>query len=158
MDLSDFDRACMDRAIELANAAGTQNNLPIGAVISLNGQIISEGQNSIWQPEVSLHRHAEMQALIGLPLALRSRAPAMTLYTTLEPCLMCMGAILLHKIGRVIFGAYDPFGGANMVGGSLPPYFKNQLTRTEWIGPACSLECDPLFERIKFIEQQKGAL
>lgn len=157
MTYSDFDRVCMLRAIELANEAGVQNNLPIGAVISLDGHIIAEGQNAIWQPEMSLHRHAEMQALISIPLELRKRAPEMVLYTTLEPCLMCMGAILLHKIGRVVFGANDSFGGANVVSESLPPFFKNQLAHTQWDGPAFPNECDPLFQRILALEQRKGA-
>jgi tRNA(Arg) A34 adenosine deaminase TadA len=127
-------------------------NLPIGR-ISLGEVIIAEGKNAIWQPDLSLHRHAEMEALASIPLELRGRAPDMVLYTTLEPCLMCMGAILLYKIGKVIFGSSDPIGGANVVIGSLPPYFKDRLSKTDWIGPAFTEECDPLFQRIIDLEK-----
>ena len=72
----------------------------------------------------------------------------MTLYTTLEPCLMCMGAILIHRVGRVVFGSGDSRGGASHVFGHLPPVFAERLQAMEWIGPALPAECDELFETV----------
>lgn len=147
----------MRKAIKLAFEAEGQKNLPIGAVIRLDGEIIAEGKNAIWFPEFSLHRHAEIEALRNVPDDLwQQHARDMTLYTTLEPCLMCMGAILLHRIGRVIYGSSDDYGGAGTVIGHMPPYFEKQLFKTEWIGPAYPEECDPLYERLKLMESERS--
>ena len=70
----------------------------------------------------------------------------MTLYTTLEPCLMCFGAILLHRIGRVVFGSHDNHGGASRVFGHLPPYFETELQALEWVGPVLPQVCDELYQ------------
>jgi len=142
-------------AIMQANEASREGNLPIGAVIALDGEIVVRGKNSIWKPVTDLTRHAEMEALRGLPSQLRSRCREMTLYTTLEPCLMCAGAILLHQIGRVVYGATDPNGGVGSCLDALPPYFKHELSRMQWIGPALSSECDPLYARSLGMEQQR---
>ena len=123
-------------------------NLPIGAVIVLNGVVIARGMNTIWQPSIDLIRHAEMEALRNIPLHLRANCQEMTLFTTLEPCLMCAGAILLHQVGRLVFGASDPHGGVGACLGSLPPYFKYELSRCQWHGPALPEACDPLYLRV----------
>ena len=69
----------------------------------------------------------------------------MTLYTTLEPCLMCAGAILLHRIDRVVFGATDGYGGFGTVVDRLPPFFAEEYARATWIGPARCDDCDSLY-------------
>jgi tRNA(adenine34) deaminase len=80
----------------------------------------------------------------------------MTLYTTLEPCVMCAGAILLHRMGRLVFGATDPHGGAGTCLGDLPFYFREQLAHMQWCGPGLPEECDPLFHRtMELVEQVK---
>lgn len=153
MELSEFDRICFQRAVELAKEAHAAGNLPIGAVIAFQGEIIGEGRNAIWSPELSLSRHAEMEAMRSVPAEMWQHAPDMALYTTLEPCLMCMGAILLHGIGRILYGSTDPYGGACTVVDSLPQFFKEQLAHTEWIGPAFPEACDPLYDIIKSLEK-----
>ena len=155
MSISDFDRRCFDEAVNLTLDAEGKGNLPIGAVISLGGKIIARGQNAIWTPNLSLSRHAEMEALTAIPGVLKERTPEMTLYTTLEPCLMCFGAILLHQIGRVLFGSEDGFGGASTVIRSMPPFFTNRYSAIKWSGPAYPEVCDPLYERIKSLENMK---
>ncbi len=152
MSFTDFDRDCVQRAIELAKTAGTRGNLPIGAVISLDGEIVAQGANCILAPVPSAARHAEMEALAALPVHLRRRGAEMTLYTTLEPCLMCLGAILLHRIGRVVYGSADPYGGGGVSITRLPTFFAERFAETEWVGPAFPAECDPLYARIKAIE------
>ncbi|MBN1965290.1 MAG: nucleoside deaminase [Anaerolineae bacterium] len=148
MQLTEADITFFERAIQLAHAAEAQGNLPIGAVICYEGRIIAEGQNTIWQPVFNANRHAEIEALRSVPPNLWPHADAMTLHTTLEPCMMCTGAILLHRIGRVLYGTADHFGGASMVIGHMPAYFEAQIAETAWIGPAYPARCDPLHERV----------
>jgi tRNA(adenine34) deaminase len=150
------DTAFLQEAIQLAEEAERGGNLPIGALIVFEYQIVARGANAIWQPTVELTRHAEMEALRSLPPHLRARGEGLTLYTTLEPCLMCAGAILLHRIGRLVFGSTDPNGGTAACLQSLPPYFRDQFSRTEWIGPALPAECDPLYRRLQQIERRDG--
>ncbi len=122
-------------AVKVAHQAELSGNLPIGAVILLDGQVIARGANSIWKPELALTRHAEMEAMRAVPADLWARSREMTLYTTLEPCVMCAGAILLHRLGRLVFGATDPHGGAGTCLGDLPFYFREQLAHMQWCGP-----------------------
>jgi len=148
MYLSPFDRACFQRAIELALDAESRGNLPIGAVIALDGRIIAEGQNAIWSPEFNANRHAEVEALRHVPQEHWTSSRRMTLYTTLEPCVMCLGAILLHRICRVLYGTADGYGGAGMIRGHMPVFFEQAIACTEWYGPAFPGGCDPLFARV----------
>jgi tRNA(adenine34) deaminase len=155
MIASDQDTTYLRRAIRLAREAERKGNLPIGALVCLDGEILGEGKNSIWRPAVDLTRHAEMEALRSVPERLWSRSREMTLYTTLEPCLMCAAAILLYQIGRLVFGASDPYGGAGVAVPSLPPYFREQFSRVEWTGPALPAECDPLYARARELERAR---
>jgi tRNA(adenine34) deaminase len=128
----------------LARDARQAGNLPIGAVITLDGEIVAEGKNTIWAPVPAPNRHAEIEALEALPPDLRARAGEMTLYTTLEPCMMCLGAILVYRIGRVVFGAYDLRGGCSCTLSHMPPAFENLFTGVEWVGPTLLHGCDEL--------------
>jgi tRNA(adenine34) deaminase len=94
-----------------------------------------------------------MEAMRSVPADMLQHAPDMVLCTTLEPCLMCMGAILLHGIGRILYGSADPYGGACTVVNSLPQFFREQLSHSEWLGPAYPETCDPLYEVIKSLEK-----
>ena len=82
----------------------------------------------------------------------------MSLYTTLEPCLMCTGAILLHHIGRVIYGSSDDYGGASVVIGRMPTYFEEEVSKIEWIGPAYPQGCDELYERVMILVEKRRDL
>jgi tRNA(adenine34) deaminase len=73
----------------------------------------------------------------------------MTCYTTLEPCVMCFGAVVLHRIGRVVFGAKDPRGGALALLGHLPRDVGGEIAHVEWIGPLRPDLCDPLSTRAR---------
>jgi len=144
-------RSYLEAAMSLAEQAEHLGNLPIGAVIVLDERIIARGMNSIWKPQQELTRHAEMEALRAVPQELWPRAREMALYTTLEPCLMCAGAILLHGLGSLIFASSDPYGGAGSCFGALPAYFSEQLSLIRWEGPALSSSCDILYQRIRKI-------
>jgi tRNA(adenine34) deaminase len=150
------DQDHLSRAIELAHEAGSIGNLPIGVVICLDDEIVAEGKNAIWVPRFEPYRHAELEALRALPANLSDRLKQMTLYTTLEPCVMCAGAILLHQIGRVVFGAADDYGGLGVGYDRLPPYFAEQYSLATWIGPVPSKECELLRERIRELERERG--
>ena len=143
----------MTQAIQLALLAEKEGKLPVGAVISLKGDIVAKGKSAIWIPKFDATRHAEMEALRAIPSDLWKFAGEMSLYTTFEPCLMCFGSILLHRIGRVVYGSADNYGGASSVSPNLPPFFKERLSKTEWIGQIMSKECDPLHERLLALEE-----
>ena len=134
-------------AVELALKAEEQGNMPVGAVIVLDGAIIAEGPNALLVPDFHPGRHAEMEALKQVPVELWPRAQEMTCYTTLEPCCMCFGSLLLHGIGRVVFGAIDKKGGSHVLLPHLPEYYKDSDKVFEWIGPLQPDICDPLYER-----------
>lgn len=158
MDILESDILFFQRAIRLAGKAEKQNNLPIGAVISFEGKIVAEGKNAIWYPTFNPNRHAEIEALRQVPEKLWEYSRRMTLYTTLEPCLMCTGAILLHRVGRVLYGCADDYGGASQVFGHMPTYFEEEASKIKWLGPAYPEECDKLFERVMVLVEKRRAL
>lgn len=141
-EFSDSDRAHMRRAIQLALEAEAQGNLPIGCVISYDGQQVAEGKNAIWAPEFNPIRHAEIEALLAVPRELWEQSRKITLYTTLEPCIMCAAAILQHGVGRVCFGSTDEYGGAGYMFGHMSPYFEEEIHKLEWSGPVMPEACD----------------
>jgi tRNA(adenine34) deaminase len=145
----------LNRAVQLAHEARQAGNLPIGAVIILDGKVVAEGKNTIWEPTLAPNRHAEIEVLEALPPELRARAGEMTLYTTLEPCLMCLGAILVYHVGRVVFGAYDSRGGSSCVLGHMPPAFERIFEEVEWIGPALPQVCDGLSEEVTVLVEER---
>jgi tRNA(adenine34) deaminase len=107
-----IDQGFMEAALELARQAATLDEVPVGAVVVLDGEIVGRGCN---QP-ISRHdptAHAEIMALRDAATRLGNyRLPGATLYVTLEPCIMCAGAIMHARIARVVFGARDPKTGA----------------------------------------------
>lgn len=135
------------RAIRVALEAERRGNLPVGAIVTLGGEVIAEAGSSILTPFYHPGRHAETEALRRVPAELWPRGREMTCYTTLEPCVMCFGALLLHGVGRVVFGARDREGGAGALLGHLPRYYAGGEGVPEWVGPVASHECDELYER-----------
>ena len=135
------------RAVELALEAERRGNRPIGAVITIDGRTISEAGNAVLKPRYHPGRHAEMEALARVPVELWPRSREMICYTTLEPCLMCFGALLLHGVGQVVFGARDAEGGAGYILSHLPQYYADTRLVPAWTGPVLSELCDPLYHR-----------
>ena len=137
------------RAVELALDAERRGNVPVGAVITLDDAVIAEAGNALLVPVYHPGRHAEMEALRRVEVERWPRAREMTCYTTLEPCMMCMGALLLHGIGRVVFGAHDPQGGAGAALAHLPAYYANGAAPVPaWVGPVLPEVCDELYARV----------
>ena len=116
MPFTDFDTECMQRALALAREAAAAGEVPVGAVLVREGEVLGEGRNQpIAQHDASAH--AEMVALRAAGRAAENyRLPGSTLYVTLEPCPMCAGALVHARVERVVFAAADPRTGA---GGSV---------------------------------------
>lgn len=124
--------------------------MPIGAVVTLGGAVVAEAGNALLVPHYHPGRHAEIEALARVPAELWARGREMTCYTTLEPCVMCMGALLLHGVGRVVFGARDTEGGAGVVLPHLPEYYaRGAAPVPEWVGPLMPELCEPLYRCAK---------
>lgn len=106
-----MDEMFMQEAINQANLAKEKNEVPIGAVIVLHGEVIATGYN-VRETEQSTLSHAELSAIQEANKKIGSwRLEDCTLYVTLEPCPMCAGAIVQSRIKRVVFGAFDPKAG-----------------------------------------------
>ena len=102
----------MGKAIAQARKAEAIGEVPIGAVVVKDGAVISRGHN-LRESRQDPAAHAEMIAIRKAAKKLSSwRLTGSTLYVTLEPCTMCMGAVILSRLDRVVFGSYDPKGGA----------------------------------------------
>jgi len=102
------DEDYMRRALELAARAGAEGEVPVGALVVLDGAIAGEGWN---RPIAAADptAHAEIQALRSAAAKTRNyRLTGATLYVTLEPCDMCVGAMFHARIARAVFGATDP--------------------------------------------------
>jgi tRNA(adenine34) deaminase len=102
------DEEYMRRALELARRAQAEGEVPVGAVVVLEGRIAGEGWN---RPVAACDptAHAEIQALRSASEAQKNyRLTGATLYVTLEPCDMCVGAMFHARIARAVYGATDP--------------------------------------------------
>lgn len=141
--LSDADLTGMNQAIEFARQGGAIGEVPVGAVVTLNGRIVSSAHNETIA-ERDLTRHAEVIAIRrAMEATGDDRLDQATLYITLEPCAQCAGAIVLARISRVMFGAYDPKAGmAGSVGDLLRHSKLNH--RPEVRGGAMEEECAAL--------------
>jgi tRNA(adenine34) deaminase len=114
----------MMHAISLAHRAQNEGEVPVGAVIVLDGNMVGEG----WNQNITLcdpSAHAEIVALRDAGQKLKNhRLPGCVLYVTLEPCAMCVGAMIHARLERVLFGATDPktgaLGGAYNLPGAHP--------------------------------------
>jgi tRNA(adenine34) deaminase len=108
----DEDLVWMGEALLLAKRAGLEEEVPIGAVIVKDGEIVGRG----WNRNIGLNdpsAHAEIMAMRDAGKALGNhRLPGCSLYVTLEPCPMCAGAMIHARLARVIYGADDPKTGA----------------------------------------------
>jgi tRNA(adenine34) deaminase len=152
---SPSDLAGMEAALRLARAASVREEVPVGAVVVADGEVLAEAHNE------TVHRcdptaHAELLALQrALQKVGEDRLPMATLYVTLEPCAQCAGAIVLAKVGRVVFGAYDSRGG---MAGSVYDLLRNPRTnhRPEVMGGLMAHECGELLKR--FFLVRRGAL
>jgi len=140
----------MERALFLAKEAAKNGEVPVGAVVVKDGKIIGEGQNRREKEKTPL-AHAELEALHNAARALGDwRLSGCELYVTLEPCAMCSGAIILSRIEKLVFGAYDETGGGVLGNQNTFENFKNKV---QIVGGYMENECQTVltdfFEKLR---------
>ena len=120
----------MREALAEAEAAGEAGQLPIGAVLVLEGEVVSRGQNRHLERRTQL-AHAELEALYEGGEAAWSRHADCVLYTTVEPCPMCLGAVVMADIPHVVFAAHDRGGGIGARVIETIPYIRGHVETFE---------------------------
>jgi len=143
MKQAELDRQFMQQALEQAGLAALAGEVPVGAVMVRDGEVISKAFNKpITNHDPSAH--AEMLALRQAALSEENyRLPGTTLYVTLEPCTMCAGAMLHARVDRIVFGAKDPKTGA--AGSVLDVFSSKQINHQTVIeGGMMAEECGQL--------------
>lgn len=145
------DNYWMRKALLLAEKAEAQGEVPVGALIVFDDEVIAEGYNN----PITTHdptSHAEIEAIRSAGVSLKNyRLSGATLYVTLEPCVMCAGAIIHARIGRLVYGAKDPkAGAAGSLFDLLPPdnRFNHKLEVTSGVmSLQCSAQLSSFFKR-----------
>lgn len=137
------DETFMRLALDEAMAALKRGDRPIGAVIVHNGAVVSQGSNAFHSARSDI-AHAELAAILASAPFLQSHGSECTVYTTCEPCPMCIGAIVMANIRQVVFGMPD-----NYTGGRLTlecnSYMRDRIHRYD--GGLLEEECIELFRR-----------
>ena len=152
------DQEWMARAIELAAKAASENEIPVGAIVVLNDEIIGEGYNApifLCDPTA----HAEIQAIrMACKNMNNYRLPGATLYVTLEPCSMCAGAMVHARIDRVIYAATEPKSGiVESQGQFFEAPFLNHKVRVE-SGVLAEVASSQLTQFFQYRREQKKKL
>lgn len=129
-------------ALEEAQAALEAGDIPVGAVIVHGTDVVARGRNAIESREDDLH-HAEHHAISQIPNFLWRHRRQCTLYSTLEPCALCVGAAVYSAIDRLVWGAPDPLCGTARMIESVPYYRKKRLVT---FGGVLGEECQALLE------------
>lgn len=145
------DKEFMRKALDLAKQAAAEGEVPVGAVVVKDGNVIATGRNRREGAHNAL-AHAEMEALNGACAALGGwRLSGCTLYVTLEPCPMCAGAIINARVDRVVYGADDPKAGSC---GSLTnlfhlPYNHSPAVERGVLGEDCAAVLKEFFKKLR---------
>lgn len=136
------DEEYMQQALKEAQKAFDAGEVPVGAIIIMNGQVIARSHNQVELLNDST-AHAEILSLTTAFNSLGSKyLPEATLYVTLEPCLMCCGALYWSKIGKLVYGAADEKNGYRKTAGSKNPFHP----KTEIISGILKDECAQLMK------------
>jgi tRNA(adenine34) deaminase len=147
MDLTD--EYFMNEALKQAKTAFEANEVPVGAVVVWGNKIIARGYNQVERLNDST-AHAEMIALTSAFNTLASKyLPEATLYVTVEPCLMCSGALYWSKVSRIVYGAEDIKNGYRKTTGENWPFHQ----KAEITGGVLAEECVRLMK--DFFEQRR---
>ncbi len=148
------DESWMRYAIRLAQRAEEQGEVPVGAVLVKNEIVIAEG----WNQMIEMHdstAHAEIVAIRRAGKKIENyRLIDTTLYVTLEPCVMCMGAIVHARIKRLVFGAFDEKRGCvcNALNLTHAPFLNHHV---EWQGGMLEEACSQLLKDFFAIRRKK---
>ena len=156
MNTAEQDQLFMQAALDEATVAEGLREVPIGAVVVLDGQIIGRGHN-LRETSNDPTTHAEVIAIQQAAKTLNSwRLLDCTLYVTLEPCVMCMGAIILARIPQLVFGCRDPKAGAvgSIYNFAEDERFNHQVQVREGVlQQECSTQLSNFFRQLR--EQKK---
>ena len=153
MSWSDEDQRFMREALAEAKIAASVNEVPVGAIVVKAGEIIARGLNRPIQDNDPT-AHAEVVAIRAAAMSEQNyRLNDTTIYVTLEPCAMCLGAMLNARVSRLVFGAYDPKAGA---AGSVLDLSDNRKLnhRLEVNGGLLEEKCAGLLQ--KFFESRRA--
>lgn len=148
------DEYWMQQALILADCAAAAGEVPVGAVLVQADELLAEG----WNQPIAAHdptAHAEVLALRAAGQSLGNyRLADTTLYVTLEPCLMCVGAIVHARVSRLVFGAFDPKSGAvtTCLQGFEAPGLNHRVSAT---GGVLAEECGNILKAF-FRERRQG--
>jgi tRNA(adenine34) deaminase len=129
MSFSQKDKEIMSLALKEAEEAGKQGNFPIGAALVINRNLVDVGRNQL-HTNHDWYSHAEnrlIEKYSKLIMEEKKKGSSIELYTTLEPCFMCFGTSLLHRIPKITFGCLDPYGGvASLNKDNFPIFYKDR--------------------------------
>jgi len=146
--MNTIDEYYMGEALKEARAAFDEDEIPVGAVIVGNGRIIARGHNST-ELLHDVTAHAEMIAITSAAQAIGGKyLTDCTLYVTLEPCVMCAGALAWAQIGRIVYGASDPKRGFSSVAENI------LHPKTELVSGICAQESEELLKQF-FAEKRR---
>ena len=147
--MNTIDELYMTEALKEARAAYEEDEIPVGAVVVCRDRIIARGHNSTERLR-DVTAHAEMIAITAAAAHLGGKYLAdCTLYVTLEPCVMCAGALAWAQIGRIVFGASDTKRGFSTISEKIPH------PRTEITGGVLATEAEVLLKQ--FFEKKRKA-
>jgi tRNA(adenine34) deaminase len=129
MLFSEREREIMSLALKEAEETGKQGNFPIGSALAINGNFIDVGRNQLYVNE-DWYSHAEnrlIEKYSKLIMEEKKKGSSIELYSTLEPCFMCFGTALLHRIPKIIIGCPDPYGGVvNLNKNNFPIFYRDR--------------------------------
>ena len=141
------DEQYMQQALKEAQRAFEEDEVPVGAVIVMNERIIGRGYNQVEKLTDST-AHAEIIALTSAFNFLGSKyLPDATLYVTVEPCVMCSGALYWSKIGRVVYGAADEKNGYRHTTGSNNPFHPKTIVEGGLLAEECAVLMKDFFKQ-----------
>ena len=131
-NFNEMDNHFLSLALEEARLASEAGDYPVGAVLTLNGTLLAKGRNSLFTDR-RWTAHAEHNLIsknsANLLTVFRSGAPYdVCLYSSLEPCLMCLGIAMMHRVSRIVFSCPDPHGGTS----DIDPENLGIFYRAEW--------------------------
>ncbi len=153
LSLSVEDREGLGAALQEAHEAAVAGEVPVGAVIRRGNQLVARGQNEMIRRHDPT-AHAEVLAIrSALERTGGARLTDATLYVTLEPCAQCAGAIVLARVGRVVFGAWDPKAGMS---GSIHDILRHPKLNhgVEVLGGVMAEECGAMLQA--FFRERRG--
>ena len=136
----------MRQALVQAQRAFDADEVPVGAVVVMHNKIISKGHNQV-QLLKDVTAHAEILAITSACESLQSKyLPDATLYVTVEPCLMCAGALYWNKIGHIVFGAYDEKNSYRKSTGTNNPFHPKTILEGGILQNECALLMKDFFK------------